>query len=196
MNLNEILKSQGLDDAKVEAIAAAMKENKIFTAGEENLDIRYGKLKTDHEAKLTELEQANGLIAELKKASKGSEEAQKKIADYEAQVAQLQAELAKTQVDAAIKVGLLSEHALDVDYLTYKLHEKGELELDQQGNIKGWADKIAGLKTQFPAQFEAQGAKKIEQRKLPNGEGDNDAKKQPKNLAEALQDMYEQPETD
>lgn len=196
MNLNEILKSQGLDDAKVEAIAAAMKENKIFTAGEENLDIRYGKLKTDHEAKLTELEQANGLIAELKKASKGSEEAQKKIADYEAQVAQLQAELAKTQVDAAIKVGLLSEHALDVDYLTYKLHEKGELELDQQGNIKGWADKIAGLKTQFPAQFEAQGAKKIEQRKLPNGEGDNDAKKQPKNLAEALQDRYEQPETD
>lgn len=196
MNLNEILKSQGLDDAKVEAIAAAMKENKIFTAGEENLDIRYGKLKTDHEAKLTELEQANGLIAELKKASKGSEEAQKKIADYEAQVAQLQAELAKTQVDAAIKVGLLSEHALDVDYLTYKLHEKGELELDQQGNIKGWADKIAGLKTQFPAQFEAQGAKKIEQRKLPNSEGENDAKKQPKNLAEALQDMYEQPETD
>ena len=49
MNFNEILKSNNITDEIIEAIVAAMKENKIFTASEENLDVRYGKLKTDHE---------------------------------------------------------------------------------------------------------------------------------------------------
>ena len=46
MTINEILKAKGISDETVADILAAMKENKIFTAGEENLDIRYGKLKT------------------------------------------------------------------------------------------------------------------------------------------------------
>ena len=56
-----------------------------------------------------------------------------------------------------MKLGLLSENAQDVDYLAYKLREKGELELDDSGNIKGWDDKVAGLKTQFPQQFGSNG---------------------------------------
>ena len=56
-----------------------------------------------------------------------------------------------------MKLGLLSENAQDVDYLAYKLREKGELELDDSGNIKGWDDKVAGLKTQFPQQFGGNG---------------------------------------
>ena len=64
-------------------------------------------------------------------------------------------ELAKAKINAAVKVGLMSEKAVDVDYLTYKLVEKCEkLELDEQGNIKGWSDKISALKTQFPTMFE------------------------------------------
>lgn len=47
---------------------------------------------------------------------------------------------------------------VDVDYLTYKLKEKGEkIDLDEQGNIKGWSDKVAALKTQLPGQFRAKG---------------------------------------
>ena len=50
MTLEEILKAKGLDDEAVKSTIGEMKQNKIFTASEENLDTRYGKLKTDHEA--------------------------------------------------------------------------------------------------------------------------------------------------
>lgn len=171
MNLTEILKAKGVSDDIIKAVQEDMKTNRIFTASEENLDIRYGKLKTDHEGKLKELEEANGLIAELKKSNKGNEGLQNKITDYETQVQQLQAELQQTKLEAEIKVELLAAKALDVDYLTFKLKEKGELALDESGKIKGWDDKLAGLKTQFPTQFEASGKKNILENKLPE-EGD------------------------
>jgi hypothetical protein len=167
MTLQEIFEQNGISAEVATAILNAMKENKIFTASEENLDIRYGKLKTEHESKLTELTEANNLIAELKKNNKGNEGLQQKVSEYESTVAQLQAELQQTKLDAAIKVELLSSKALDVDYLTFKLKEKGELELDENGKIKGWDDKIAALKTQFPTQFEAAGGKKYDEHKLP-----------------------------
>ena len=47
MTLQEILKAKGLDDTAVESVIGEMKQNKIFTASEENLDVRYGKLKGD-----------------------------------------------------------------------------------------------------------------------------------------------------
>ena len=167
MTIAEILKAKGIDDATINSILEDMKTNKVFTASEENLDIRYGKLKTDHEGKLAELTEANNLIAELKKSTKGQEDLQGKITAYETQVTQLQAELEQTKLDAAIKVELLSNKALDVDYLTFKLKEKGELALDESGKIKGWEDKIAALKTQFPTQFETTGSKKYDEHKLP-----------------------------
>lgn len=170
MTIAEILKAKGLDDATISAIQEDMKANSIFTASEENLDVRYGKLKTQHDGTAAELTEAQKLIAELKKSTKGNEDLQGKITSYESQVAQLQAELEKTKLEAAIKVELLSAKALDVDYLAFKLREKGELELDDQGKIKGWEDKIAGLKTQFPTQFESAGGKSIEVRKLPEGD--------------------------
>lgn len=173
MNLNEIFNSNGIDEKTANAILAAMKENKIFTANEENLDVRYGKLKTEHETKINELNEANNLIAELKKSTKGNEELQTKITGYETQVAQLQEELQKTKLDSAIKVALLSEKAADVDYLMFKLKEKGELELDENEKIKGWNDKIAALKTQFPQQFENSGSKKIEENKLERTDENN-----------------------
>lgn len=170
MTIAEILKANGVGEEAIAAIQAAMKENKIYTAGEENLDIRYGKLKTQHESTAQQLTEANALIEELKKGTKGQEGLQQKVSEYEAQVKQLQDELAKTQLDAEIKVQLLSAKALDVDYMAFKLKEKGELSLDENGKIKGWDDKLAGLKTQFPTQFEGSGSKKIVENKLPEGD--------------------------
>lgn len=173
MTITEILKAKGIGEDIITAVLDEMKANKIFTASEENLDIRYGKLKTDNEGKSKQLDEANALIAELKKSTKGQEGLQQKIADYEGQVAQLQAELEQTKLDAAIKVELLASKALDVDYLTFKLKGKGdELALDEQGKIKGWEDKLAALKTQFPTQFEADGKKNIIENKLPNEPGE------------------------
>lgn len=58
---------------------------------------------------------------------------------------------------------------VDPDYMMFKLKEKGALELDDNGKIKGIDDKIAGLKTQFPTQFESgSGAgSHVEEKKLP-----------------------------
>ena len=96
---------------------------------------KYDALNEQLTGKQSELDKANGLIAELQKATKADEGLQQKITDYETEKAQLQAELAETKLKSAIKVALLSEKAVDVDYLTFKLNEKlkekGEtLELD------------------------------------------------------------------
>ena len=139
---------------------------------------KYEALQELVNGKETELKSANDLIAELKKGTKGNEELQKKIGDYDAQVAQLQQQLQETKVKAAIKVALLSEKAMDVDYLTFKLNEKlkenGEaLELDENDNIKGWEDKLSGLKTQFPTMFEStskDGYQVLGDNRLPQGD--------------------------
>lgn len=175
MTLAEILKARGIDDATAKAIQDDMRANKVFTASEENLDVRYGKLKTDHDGKVAELTEAQNLIAELKKASKGQEDLQGKITNYETKVQQLQAENQRIKVEAEAKVGLLAAKAVDVDYLLFKLKEKGELELDDQGKIKGWDDKVAALKTQLPTQFEADAKKNIIENKLPGDDSGGDA---------------------
>ena len=178
MTLAELLKNNGIADDVIEKITSEMKENKIFTAGEENLDVRYGKLKTDHENSTKQLDEANKLIEQLKKANKNDEASQQKIKDYESKVENLENELKDTKIKAAVKVALLSEKAVDIDYLTFKLESKlkeegKNLELDDNENIKGWDDLLSGLKTQFPTQFESSSSKKIEEHKLDHGDDQN-----------------------
>ena len=175
MTLAELLKAKGIDDGIIKTILEEMKSNKIFTASEENLDVRYGKLKADHDSVIKERDEGKALIAELQKSNKGNEALQQQVADYEAKMAQIQAELEQTKLDAAIKVELLAAKTLDVDYMTFKLKEKGELALDENGKIKGWEDKIAALKTQFPTQFETASNKNIIENKLPGGDNTDGA---------------------
>ena len=189
MTITEILKAKGIADDVIQGVLADMKANKIFTASEENLDVRYGKLKTDHEGVNKQLTEAQALIENLQKSTKGQEEAQQQIADYKAQNEKLLAVLEQTKIEAEIKVGLLAEKALDVDYLTFELKKKGEIALDENGKIKGWEDKIAALKTQKPTFFESSASKKIIENELP--EGDPDAGNNPKTLEEALKAQYE-----
>ena len=49
MTLEELLRANGVSDETVTAILNGMKENKIYTTGEENIDIRYNKLKGDYD---------------------------------------------------------------------------------------------------------------------------------------------------
>lgn len=94
MTLQEILKAKGLSDEDIESVIGEMKQNKIFTAAEENLDIRYGKLKSEHDTLTQQYSQANALIDQLKKGTKADEELQGKITSYETQVQSLQEQLA------------------------------------------------------------------------------------------------------
>ena len=175
MTLQEILKAKGLDDEAIESVLGEMKQNKIFTTAHENMDVRYPKLKADHENVSAQYGESAKLIEQLKSGTKDNEALQGKITAHEATIAQLQEQLKQTQLDAEIKVALLGAKAMDVDYMTFKLKEKGELELDEHGHIKGIEDKLAGLKTQFPAQFEsAIGQKEIQQQRLPDRDEKSD----------------------
>lgn len=173
MTLTEILKSQGLTDDQIQKIVGEMKQNKVFTASEENLDIRYGKLKTDYENLTKQHGESTALIERMKKDNAGNEALQAKIQEYETKMATLAKELQETKVNAALKVALLEAKVLDVDYLTFKIKEKGEVTLDENGKIKGIDDTIAALKTQFPNQFSTESKKKIDEHKLPEGDPDN-----------------------
>lgn len=128
--------------------------------GRGKYDSEIEKLNTLLSGKVTELETANGVIAELKKQTANDPDLQNKITEYENTVATLRQQLQESKVKSALKVALLSEKALDIDYLSYKVGEKlkeqgKSLELDENENIKGWDDMLSGLKTQFPGQFEA-----------------------------------------
>ena len=140
--------------------------------------LKYDDLASQLSGKDAELTSANDLIAQLKKATKNVEALQQKIAEYDVQVAQLNEQLQETKLKSAIKVALLSEKAVDVDYLTFKLNEKlkekGEsLELDENDNIKNWENQLSGLKTQFPSMFESAGTNNLKvlgDNKLPTGD--------------------------
>ena len=174
--INEILTARGLDETTVNSILNDLKENKLFFTSEENMDIRHGKLKAQYEGQGKQLEEALATIETLKKSTKGQEDAQKQIAEHEAREKALLEELEKTKVLSEAKFALKDAGALDVDYLLFKLQEKGELALDEHGKLKDWDDKLAGLKTQLPTQFESKSGKKnIVENKLPgeNGGGDS-----------------------
>lgn len=142
-------------------------------SGEYTSTAKYKALEESLTGKQSELDAANGLIEELKKSAKGNEEMQGKITGYETQVAELQKQLAETKVKSALKVALLSEKALDIDYLTFKVNEKmrekGQtLELDENENIKGWDGILSDLKTQLPKQFETAANSAITPNPLPD----------------------------
>ena len=163
MTLSEILKSLELSDEQIQTIESEMKANKIFTTNEENLDIRYNKLKGDYDGNAQKLKEANKLIEDLKKNTTDNSEST---------IEGLQKELEQTKVESAIKVALLDAKAGDIDYLTYKLKEKGELKLDENGEVAGLSDMLGELKTQYPNQFESSTNQKTDVKKLPDNDGD------------------------
>ncbi len=174
MTIEEIMKKNGMTDEQVTAAMADMKESKIYTAGEENLDIRYNQLKAKHDNTNTQLTEAQKLIETLKSENAGNAGLQEKVSSYESTIGALNEQLKNERINNAIQLALRDAGAKDTDYLAFKLREKGEIELDDKGNIKGINDKIAALKTQLPTQFAAgEGSRQIIEHQLDGGTGDN-----------------------
>lgn len=171
MKMKELLATiEGLSADQQTAILEAMKKNKIYTASEENLDVRYGKLKTDHDNLTAEHKKSTDLIAELQKATKGQEAVQGKITEYQSTIEQLKQEAIQARTESALKIGLLSAGAKadDIDYLLFKMSHDTDWkpELGEDGQVKGLQEKLKGLKTQYPSNFESKTEKKIEEKKL------------------------------
>lgn len=143
-----------------------------LTSGEYISKNKFTDLETEKGNIATQLTAANKLIEDLKKSGKGDESLQQKVLDYETEINSLKSELAETKVNSALKIALLEASVTDVDYLTFKVKEKGKVEIGEDGKIKGIDDTIASLKTQYPQHFStASGGKKIDEKKLPDDEG-------------------------
>lgn len=160
MNITDIFKENGIGDDIAGKILEAMKANGIFLSAEENIDVRYGKLKTQHDTVSAQLKEANGTIEALKQSNAGNEELQKKVTEYEQTMLSMQTQLEQVKRDAALQVKLHEANATDVNYMTFCLNEKLKkdgkaIELDESGDIKGWNDLLSGLQTQFPTFFDS-----------------------------------------
>ena len=191
MQFNEILAAQNLNEEQINAITAAMKENKIYLADEENLSIRYNKLKEDKQAQDNEFQKAQELIKQLQDSAKGNEEIQNKIKEYEVQIEQLQADAAKAKLDYAIKAGLLERNINpdSMDFLLFKINQNNkELKLGKDDKLEGID--FDEIKTKYASHFKAEDSnagKKLDPNGLPKGGEPND---EPKSLADALKQKY------
>lgn len=115
-----------------------------------------------------EKDEANKLIADLKKSSQGNEELQGKIGTYETQLNELKAENEQLKLDNAIKVELLSAKAKgdDLDYLMFKIKQTNDkLSLTENGELKGFD--VEEIKTAYPSNFEVETKKVVDVNNLP-----------------------------
>lgn len=146
--------------------------------------------------KENDLTAANQLIEQLKNGTKDSEALQKKVTEYEQALTASNQREHELKVKYALEVGLLAEGyskenaELLILALERDMKTKGEtLELDGNDNVKGWEDKLAGLKTKYPTVQPTTQKRKIEPNRLPDV--DPDTKTEPQSLAEALRQQYE-----
>lgn len=166
MDFKELAIKYGVSEDKLDGLLAELKANKIFFSAEENMDVRYSKLKNDNESNIAKLNEANTLIEEMKKSQKGNENLQAKVKEYETKIADIEEENKRLKIESATKVALLEAGGEDIDYLIYKLKQDRELKLNEDGNVEGLESMIESMKTSMPSQFKSSQSKKIEENKL------------------------------
>ena len=193
--MEELLKELGYTDEQIKAIIEEMTNKKIYTSQEENIDLRYAKLKEDFEGKDGELAKANKLIEDLQKSNKGNEELQSKVTNYEAEIAELKEKQKQKDIDNALKFELLKNKAKadDIDYLMFKIKAKQEegkgFEVDDNGNLKDF--KIEDYKKEFKNNFEDEADSFVDVKKLGGTDGKpGTEKEEPATMLEALKDKY------
>lgn len=138
MEFKEFLKLQGLSDEQINKILSDMKENKIYTTTEENMDIRYNKLKEQKEQLEDDLKEANKTLDKVKKDNKDIESLQTEIDGYKTKMIELEAGREKEQKEFTVKSKLKDAGCTDVDYMLYKLGdiEKLDIEKDLDNKVK------------------------------------------------------------
>lgn len=142
-------------EEQTKSFTDAMKAKKIYTASEENMDTRYGKLKEQSAAKDKQLKEFQDKIAAFESGMTGQEALQQDLTAAQTRIAELEAKLKKAQVEAQGHAALVAAgaNADAIDFLMFRLQAEGELEQDENGKVKGLDEKIEALKTQQPVHF-------------------------------------------
>lgn len=161
MEIRELLLSNGLSTEQADTVLAAMKENKIYTTSQENIDIRYDKLKQKHDDLTEQISAANNTIDELKKSNGDNQSLQTALDKYKADYETLQKEsdlkIRNMTIDTQIK-SFMKEYKVKEKYdeLLMSKIDKTALELDDKGSVTGLKDVFDGLKTEYADLFTAE----------------------------------------
>ena len=95
-----------MEGDRFESLVNELKENNIYFSSEENLDIRYSKLKNDVE-KTSSMKRCKSTLKKLSKGMKNSEELKAKQAEYEQKIKDLETENQEIKISSAWKQDLL-----------------------------------------------------------------------------------------
>ena len=113
--------------------------------------------KQDYNDKVKELSTANETIKDLKKNNADNEELQKKVKDYETEVAGLKTAAENTKKEYALKDKLKEAGATDADYIIYKNGGLDKFTFDKDGNVIGLDDVLKPIKEASPHLFKNAG---------------------------------------
>ena len=139
--MEELLKSLGIETETITKIVEGMKENKLFISKEENIDIRYKKLKKD-------FEDSKKTIEDLTEQTKGNEDLQNTIKDYENKLKQTNIDYAIKDALKGVKHSELLKTQFDMTKLSY-----------ENGEVKGIEEQLKTIKNTYKEFFEVEEVK-------------------------------------
>lgn len=154
MTLVEILKAQGLSDEQVALVTKGMADNKIYTTNEENIDVRYGKLKLDRDDLKEKLGTADKTIEDLKNANKDNETLQATIKTHEATIATMKSDYDTKIRDMSIETAIKSKltDTKYADLLSGKF-DKSKLSISEDGTVLGIDEQLTTIKDTYKDLF-------------------------------------------
>ena len=193
--MEELLKELGYTADQIKAILDGMKGKKLFITSEENMDIRYQKLKEQHDSKNTELDEANKLIKSLQDSAKNNDVdgMKTKISDYEKTIADLQEQIKANNIKNQLALELKDAGVTDESYIAFKIEQKlkadnKNFELTDDGKIRGIKELIDAEKKVSPNFFKSETKKEVDVKDL--GKAAEQLEDEPKNLKDALTQAY------
>ncbi|MGL4485071.1 MAG: phage scaffolding protein [Anaerovoracaceae bacterium] len=154
--LKQLLIKNGVEEEKAKEILSKLQKEKIYFSSEENLDVRYGKLKEQQETGGQALAAAEARIKELEEGQGKIEPLQAELTELKANNETLSAENSQLKLENALKVKLLTERARpeSIDYLLFKIRSESEdVSIDEEGKLSGID--VERLKTTYPLNFES-----------------------------------------
>lgn len=181
MTLQELLKAQGIADEQITSIVDAMKENKLYISSEENLDVRYSKLKEQNAELETQLSDRDKQLTELSSKAKGNEELEKQIKELQDVNTQTKEEyedkLSERDFSYKLESELRSAKAKNIKAVQALLDR--EVITLNEDKFTGLEDQLKALKESDPYLFE-------EEASMTSGGTGNFGKKDSKEQKETL----------
>jgi len=168
MTLAELLKAQGLTDEQIATIIGEMTKNKIYTSNEENIDIRYSKLKTERDDLKGKLDESDKTITGLKSANKDNEALQASIKTHEETITSMKTEYDTKVRDMSMNAAIESK-LVDTKYpeLLKTKFDKKKLTISEDGTILGIDEQFNTIKETYKDLF----TPNVEGRGKPNNNG-------------------------